>query len=438
MNSLPPFSEIKPLGKTILICLHKHHDKNILILMAVMLLPLWQTSMAQSSLCPPVVIPEMFKNYEFDHNGVAIPYRLFTPDTADDGSKLPLIVALHGAENFGAVKDQFLICAGSYALGWLESPLQQHYPSYVVAPHIFNPLFFEEGYNGWDKEKSLDLLKRLIDHLLFTERIDPNRIYLTGHSMGGIGTFTVPGHLKDYFAALVPMNTAGGCPEVCERADDQLYDHLSIWAVHHRYDDANSNVRAVFSKLESLDNEVYPTHSFGDEIINLSEAEIEERIDEHQRFFYTEYRYPCNRNRFFCHTSSMDTILRDTLFQKWLFRQYKKDPEAIAITSIDEDYNYTIRWEAKTASDGVEVWFRSNTKSKWLMAGKVPAGTGFFNLRPAVAERDIRLSSKVRLVVFNEDHFVYGMSESRIKRIVSDMPDKYERGRHSLSPQSSH
>ncbi|MDN5213136.1 T9SS type A sorting domain-containing protein [Fulvivirgaceae bacterium BMA12] len=397
--------------------------KNVWIF-GVLMMFLFKVAVAQSP--PPAEIPDVFKNYELDHNGTVIPYRLLTPESADKDQKFPLIVALHGAENFGAPKDRFLVNAGAYALGWLAPAIQNKYPSYVVAPHLYYPLFLDEGYGGWDREKSLDFLRKLINHLLATEKVDPDRIYLTGHSMGGIGTFIIPKHLENYFAALVPMNSAGGCPEVCDEIDNNLYDNLSIWAVHHRSDDADSNVRAVFSKLDSEGQEVYPTHSFGQELIDLPAERIEALIDEHQRYIYTEYHYPCNGDRFFCHTSSMDTILQDTLFQRWVFRQHKTDPEAITITSVEEENNYTINWEVKNPLDSVEVWFRTSEASTWLMLKKILGSKKSFDLVPTIKLQDIGANSKVKLVAINDGNFAYGISESKIARIVTGLPNDLE------------
>ena len=395
------------------------------LLLIVSFLFFWQASQAQSGdPCPPLMIPSEFKNNEFDHNGVAIPYRLLTPGPSAADQKFPLIVTLHGAENFFAAPDMFLRCAGYYALGWLDPSLQERYPSYVVAPHLHNGLA-EKGYDRWGEEKPLDFLKQLIDQLVDSEKIDPDRIYLTGHSMGGIGTFIVPKYLKDYFAALVPMNTAGGCPEVCEEADNGVYENLSIWAVHHRFDAANSNVRAVFTKLRALGNEVYSTHSFGDEIINLPARRIEELIDEHQRFLHTEYRYPCTSWR--CHTSSKDTIIRDPLFRKWLFRQYKTDPEAVAITSVERENDFTVNWNAKYPGDSIEIWFRSDDASKWLKLKKVLASTHTFDLVTALNHGDILPDSEVKLVAINSADFAYGQSRAKVDKIITGLPGEHKK-----------
>ena len=368
-------------------------------------------------------IPDEFKNFEFDYDGLQIPYRLFKPENIKENQKLPVIVGLHGGENFAANRDQFLQKAGAYALGWLNSSIQEKYPCYVVAPHLYNPLFLEEGYSDWEKEKASDFLKQLIDHLLTSENIDPDRIYLTGHSIGGVGTFLVPGKLKNYFAALVPMNTAGGASEIFEEIDNKLYDSLSIWGVHHRNDVSDENVREAFERLEARGQEIYPTHSFGDEIIDLPAENIEELIEEHQRYFYTEYRFPCNDGTRMCHTSSMDFIIPDPLFQKWLFRQHRIDPGALSITAVESEGSYAVNWEAKNPADSVEIWFRSNEETRWVKLDKIVASKRSFNLLPLLTQNDFGTQSKLRLVVLNSENFVYGFAEAPISAPITGIPD---------------
>ena len=360
-------------------------------------------------------IPDEFKNHEFAYDGLQIPYRLFEPENIQEGEKLPLIVGLHGLENFLVGRDQFLQNAGTYALGWLAPSLQEKYPCYVLAPHLHYPIFLDRDYWDWDATKSRDFLKQLLDFVLASENIDPNRVYLTGHSMGGASTLTLPRYLNNYFAALVPMNSASGCPNICEDVGN-LYNNLSIWGVHHRSDAANASIRDFFSLLESLGLEVYPTHSFGDEIIDLSPESIEELIKQHQRYFHTEYRFPCING---CHTPSKDVIIPDTLFQKWLFRQHKIAPNAITITSIEAQDNYMVNWEAENPENQVEVWFRSDGDSKWLKLGKTVASNKSFNLLSVLTLGDISLNSKVKLVVLNEGNFVYGFTESPITELVT-------------------
>ena len=64
----------------------------------------------------------------------------------------------------------------------------------------------------WSPEK----LSRLIDQIEASYRIDPKRIYVTGLSMGGYGTFDLAATYPERFAAIAPLS-GGENPEIAER-----------------------------------------------------------------------------------------------------------------------------------------------------------------------------------------------------------------------------
>jgi predicted peptidase len=53
-----------------------------------------------------------------------------------------------------------------------------------------------------------ETLSRLVDNVASTYAIDPERIYVTGHSMGGRGTWLLAFKHPEKFAAIVPMSDA--------------------------------------------------------------------------------------------------------------------------------------------------------------------------------------------------------------------------------------
>jgi predicted peptidase len=63
-------------------------------------------------------------------------------------------------------------------------------------------------------------------------RVDPDRIYLTGLSMGGSGTWTLAGEYPEYFAAIVPI-CGSGDPQDAKRLKE-----LPIWVFHGAKDEA--------------------------------------------------------------------------------------------------------------------------------------------------------------------------------------------------------
>ena len=75
---------------------------------------------------------------------------------------------------------------------------------------------------GWN----VDALIGLLDHVVSKYRVDPRRIYLTGLSMGGYGTWSLAARAPDRFAAIVPI-CGGGSPDNAEKLKN-----LPIWVFH--------------------------------------------------------------------------------------------------------------------------------------------------------------------------------------------------------------
>ena len=78
----------------------------------------------------------------------------------------------------------------------------------------------------WQVSWRPDDLILLLDHLLSEYRIDPDRVYLTGLSMGGYGTWATIGKYSERFAAAIPI-CGGGDPELGEAIGE-----LPVWAFH--------------------------------------------------------------------------------------------------------------------------------------------------------------------------------------------------------------
>jgi predicted peptidase len=146
-------------------------------------------------------------------------YYLFRPAEFDPNRSYPLVVSLHGAK---PKQFEHLLEGGelgfAYGLGRLVSPDEQRrHPAFVVAPW--------SGGQTWVEEK-LRLVRGIIETLSREFRIDRNRIYVTGQSMGGYGTWAILAQYPDLFAAAVPI-CGGGDPSEAHR-----FKHVAIWAFH--------------------------------------------------------------------------------------------------------------------------------------------------------------------------------------------------------------
>jgi len=119
-------------------------------------------------------------------------YLLFTPKDYDSSRKYPLVLSLHGASK------------RSYeALHLSLEETQRAQECFVLLP-------MAPPYWGWaNRDGSVAALAFAMDVLDGVARqyaIDRSRIYVTGHSMGGTGTFAALAHYPNSFAAGVAVN----------------------------------------------------------------------------------------------------------------------------------------------------------------------------------------------------------------------------------------
>lgn len=141
-------------------------------------------------------------------------YLLSLPDgyAANSDKKWPLIIFLHGAgergENLEALKKHGppkLVSAG------------QKFEAIIASPQCPNGQIWEAH-----------AVKALTDHLIKSHRVDADRVYLTGLSMGGFGSWDTAMVYPDTYAAIVPI--CGGAGVRFIMAD--RIKHLPVWIFH--------------------------------------------------------------------------------------------------------------------------------------------------------------------------------------------------------------
>ncbi|MDF1823130.1 MAG: prolyl oligopeptidase family serine peptidase [Verrucomicrobiales bacterium] len=143
---------------------------------------------------------------------LALDFLLSLPEgyEGDEKKDWPLVVFLHGAGERG--NDLSKVSRNGPPLRVLEG---ESFPFILASPQC--P---EEEW--WTEQPVLEL----IDFLEETYRIDASRIYLTGLSMGGYGTWHFAGEAPHRFAAIVPV-CGGGVPYKM-----RWIKHLPVWAFH--------------------------------------------------------------------------------------------------------------------------------------------------------------------------------------------------------------
>jgi hypothetical protein len=143
------------------------------------------------------------KNITFSYKYVTdenyMPYALYTPSTASDGKKIPLVIWLHGGGEFNSSEKTF---KNSGFLKVLNEWKLDGFNAYVICPHVSG-----KWYSGlWVSDKTVNNLYSLLDKFIKENNVDKNKIILTGHSQGARGVLYVPSKRLDFFSALVVLS----------------------------------------------------------------------------------------------------------------------------------------------------------------------------------------------------------------------------------------
>ena len=170
-------------------------------------------------------------------DGQVLPYRILYPEDYSPDKEYPLVLFLHGAGERGDDNEKQLVHGMDI---YLQSKNRKDYPCFVLAPQCSEdsywsvvdidrssyPLSLSFKYD----QKMTDALSATIQLLAETinnEGIDKDRIYITGLSMGGMGTFEAVQRHPDYFAAAAPV-CGGGDPN----AYDSTHVDIPFWIFH--------------------------------------------------------------------------------------------------------------------------------------------------------------------------------------------------------------
>jgi poly(3-hydroxybutyrate) depolymerase len=157
------------------------------------------------------------RHYRLDAAKEIIPYRMYVPASYNGAKAYPLIVALHG---LGGTEDSFFD-----GYNKVLPPLAESHGYIVAAPLGYRV----DGSYGWGlgtapadpntrrtQELSEQDVMQVLQRVRQQYKIDENRIYLMGHSMGGIGTWKIAPKYPDIWAAIAPIS-GSGAPDTLEK-----------------------------------------------------------------------------------------------------------------------------------------------------------------------------------------------------------------------------
>jgi poly(3-hydroxybutyrate) depolymerase len=176
----------------------------------------------------PAELRKLYENRRYvSKDGERLRYDLMKPVDYDPGEEYPLVLCLHGSGG------------STGAVPALAGPaLRAKYRYFVLAPEALAG----ESWGRQSPQIMADiqpLVVELIETLQDEFSIDARRIYVTGQSMGGFGTYAFIQRNPDMFAAAVP---------VCGRsypAEAHRVATMPIWIFHG---DEDARVPVQFSR----------------------------------------------------------------------------------------------------------------------------------------------------------------------------------------------
>jgi predicted peptidase len=170
------------------------------------------------------------KNLFLASNGDTLPYRLCLPRNYDPEKAYPLVLFLHGSGERGTCNTLPLKHG---PLAFARQSLQDQHPCLVLVPQCPKNRRWVEV--DWKlphhdmPERPSRPMEATIELLAEIQRkysVDVRRLYVTGLSMGGYGTWDLVSRQPGRFAAAVPVCGGGD-----EARAPQLAS-LAIWAFH--------------------------------------------------------------------------------------------------------------------------------------------------------------------------------------------------------------
>ena len=164
-------------------------------------------------------VKRVYKNAD----GHESPYEVFVPHDYDGTKEVPVILFLHGSgETKGDKSGKMPVEVG---LGPAIKKREKTFPFLVVIPQSEKRTWRSESDDG---KRALAML----DEVSKEFKADAKRIYLTGLSMGGMGTWSMAMAHPDKWAAIAP---------VCGRGDlmqaEKIKD-IPCWCFHGDKDTA--------------------------------------------------------------------------------------------------------------------------------------------------------------------------------------------------------
>ncbi len=187
-------------------------------------------------------VEDSFEAKSFSDGDFSLNYRIYIPSEIKPGETVPLVLLLHGAGERGDNNlSQLVNGAGSI----FRYSRHHKIPAIIIAPQCPAGMqWVDVPWNGdshvmpKEPSKPMHATMQLLAESIKNLPVDRSRIYVTGLSMGGFGTWDIIQRNPELFAAAIPVCGGGDQAEAAQLKD------LPIWVFHGAEDTAVKTQRS--------------------------------------------------------------------------------------------------------------------------------------------------------------------------------------------------
>ena len=242
-----------------------------------------------------------------DFSAADLPGRLYVPPAAESSAR-PVILFLHGAGETGTNNRAQI----NQNIDNLFDEAKDR-GAFLYAPQATT---VSGGIFNWDDKDRTDAVIAKLDQILTDQNADPNRIYVTGLSMGGGGTWNMVSRNPDRFAAAVPI--AG--VRVAEDFVPANTLGTPTWAFHAR----NDGVVSRRNSQSVVDNILAASGAAGLEYPSARDRETTfQFVSEDMNLLYTEY--PTGNHGIWGRVYDTPEL------HDWMFAQAVPEPSSVSL-----------------------------------------------------------------------------------------------------------
>ncbi len=326
------------------------------------------------------------------YNGISLNYRLFVPPDSSEPDKYPLVLTLHGAGERG--NDNIIhVSKNNIATVWVRDSNYHKQPCFVVSPQCPSGRQWVDtdwGLGTYSIERvpishELAAAYNLMESIIEKYPVDTNRLYITGLSMGGYGTWDLILRYPNTFAAAIPVCGAGDDSKV------SLIKDIPIWAFHGNRDNVVpiQGSRDMIKALEGLGRDVLFSDCNWNNCQSMSSAEFDNAIKKAPALVYSELNNVDH--------NAWDPSYRDTpQLVGWMFSHSKAPVKSLVLLTPNggetwtAENSYDITWRSEGEITELKLEYQKEGV-KTLIDASLPNSGKFTWQIPAALEGDIRI-----------------------------------------------